>query len=290
MASPHMAGVLALMKSVNPSLTPDQVDTLLAAGRLTTDIGAAGRDDNFGHGLIDALKAVQAAGAGAGGGATPALLVASPTSVNLSPTTSSQTITVGNGGDQTLRVTAVQVPAPANAWLTVEGPAAANGLGNYTINVNRTGLAPGAYSGAVRFVSSANAVIVNVVMQVGRTGVGISGNLGRQYIILLDAETLESKFQVIAPTPTAGAYKFQFTGIPAGTYKLFTGNDADNNGKICELGETCGTYINLAKPADVVVSGNRSDLIFNAEHLTSFGVAAATDAATTRAPVIQRLR
>ena len=32
MASPHVAGVIALMKSVNPRLTPAQIDGLLAAG------------------------------------------------------------------------------------------------------------------------------------------------------------------------------------------------------------------------------------------------------------------
>src|SRR5690606_35268541 len=37
MASPHVAGVIALMKSVNDELTPDQIDTLLAQGDLTDD-------------------------------------------------------------------------------------------------------------------------------------------------------------------------------------------------------------------------------------------------------------
>ena len=42
MASPHVAGVIALMKSVDPSLTPTQFDTLLASGALAIDLGAPG--------------------------------------------------------------------------------------------------------------------------------------------------------------------------------------------------------------------------------------------------------
>ena len=42
MASPHVAGVLALMKSINPDLTPDDIDALLEQGRITYDLGATG--------------------------------------------------------------------------------------------------------------------------------------------------------------------------------------------------------------------------------------------------------
>ncbi|MET0335989.1 MAG: S8 family serine peptidase, partial [Rhizobacter sp.] len=92
MAAPHVAGVIALMKSVVPGLTPDTVDTLLAAGRLTVDIGTPGRDDLYGHGLIDALKAVQAAQNI--GGTAPALLVAAPGALNFAPGITTQALTV----------------------------------------------------------------------------------------------------------------------------------------------------------------------------------------------------
>jgi serine protease len=61
MAAPHVAGVVALMKAVNPALTPEGLYALLQNGALTNDIGDTGRDDNFGYGLIDAYKAVLAA-------------------------------------------------------------------------------------------------------------------------------------------------------------------------------------------------------------------------------------
>ena len=61
MATPHVAGVLALMKSINPDLSPDDVDNLLISGKMTDDLGVTGRDNETGHGLINAYKAVAAA-------------------------------------------------------------------------------------------------------------------------------------------------------------------------------------------------------------------------------------
>lgn len=67
MATPHVAGVAALMKAVAPSLTPPRFAELLTSGALTDDLGASGKDDLFGYGLINARKAVTAVGGGSGG-------------------------------------------------------------------------------------------------------------------------------------------------------------------------------------------------------------------------------
>ena len=68
MATPHVAGVIALMKAVAPNLTPQAIVSLLTSGALTDDLGAAGKDDQFGYGLINASKAVAAAGGGSSSG------------------------------------------------------------------------------------------------------------------------------------------------------------------------------------------------------------------------------
>lgn len=59
MASPHVAGVAALVRAVNPSLTNAQVRSILET--TAEDIGASGWDQYFGWGIVDALAAVQAA-------------------------------------------------------------------------------------------------------------------------------------------------------------------------------------------------------------------------------------
>jgi hypothetical protein len=58
-AAAHVAGIAALMLARSPQLGPDQVRQILLA--TARDLGPKGRDDAFGAGLADALKAVTAA-------------------------------------------------------------------------------------------------------------------------------------------------------------------------------------------------------------------------------------
>jgi subtilisin len=56
MAAPHVAGTIALILSVNPSLAPAQIQTILQAKAV--DLGSAGVDNYYGYGRIDAVAAV----------------------------------------------------------------------------------------------------------------------------------------------------------------------------------------------------------------------------------------
>ncbi|MHA7814613.1 MAG: S8 family serine peptidase [Phycisphaerales bacterium] len=58
-ASPIAAGVGAMIFSVNPDFNPDDVQHILYNS--VDDLGASGRDDFFGRGRVDTLKAVQMA-------------------------------------------------------------------------------------------------------------------------------------------------------------------------------------------------------------------------------------
>ena len=69
MASPFAAGTAALMIAADPSMTPDEVRSLLYA--TAEDRGAAGPDNDFGHGRIQVREAVRAAVARTGAQAPP---------------------------------------------------------------------------------------------------------------------------------------------------------------------------------------------------------------------------
>jgi subtilisin family serine protease len=55
-AAPHVSGLAALVWSVNPHLTPDEVEDIIKY--TAVDLGEPGRDDYFGYGRIDADAAV----------------------------------------------------------------------------------------------------------------------------------------------------------------------------------------------------------------------------------------
>lgn len=58
-ATPIVSGVLAMIWSANPFLTPDEVQQMLY--ETVDDIGPPGEDNTFGHGRVNLYKAVQAA-------------------------------------------------------------------------------------------------------------------------------------------------------------------------------------------------------------------------------------
>lgn len=64
MAGPHVAGVVALMRQANPDLTVNAVKRILM--NTARDLGAAGQDNTFGWGMVDAYAAVDSAMAGFG--------------------------------------------------------------------------------------------------------------------------------------------------------------------------------------------------------------------------------
>ncbi|GAA2895175.1 hypothetical protein Acy02nite_39600 [Actinoplanes cyaneus] len=56
MASPHVAGLAALLKAAQPSLTPDQIEQAMV--KSAVDLGTAGKDNDFGYGRVDAVAAL----------------------------------------------------------------------------------------------------------------------------------------------------------------------------------------------------------------------------------------
>ncbi len=166
MAAPHISGVAALMKSVFPGLTPQQFDAALAAGDLTDDLGAPGRDDQFGYGLINAQKAVNAAvtlASGAGAPVDPVLAV-SPASINFGAFDTTFDVDLRNAGGGNINVVSLSSSQP---WLqATQLNVDADGLGSYRLSVDRSLVAnDGTFTGVVTVTSSANPVDISVVMQ-----------------------------------------------------------------------------------------------------------------------------
>lgn len=81
MATPHVAGLIALLLSKNSSLTQSQVLNYLTS--TAQDLGSFGKDPHFGYGRINALRAMQAV---TNGSPPPSTSPTVPPSPSASPT------------------------------------------------------------------------------------------------------------------------------------------------------------------------------------------------------------
>lgn len=130
MASPHVTGVAALVWKANPSFA--NADVRNAMNSTATDLGAAGRDNWYGYGLVNAPRAV------GGGTATPALSV----SVTTDKTTYAigQTVvittTVTSGGSPVDGATVnLTVKTASGKTKTATGTTGAEGLYVYSYKI-----------------------------------------------------------------------------------------------------------------------------------------------------------
>ncbi len=272
MAAPHVAGVFALMKSIYPGLTFDVATTLLEKNSLTDDTGDPGRDDYQGYGLVNAQKCLAAATDLAQGVQTPdpPRLVASPGAINFGSSAQSQTLTIVNGGTGDLWM---DPPVSSLFWLTIakDQTDAAN-LGTYVVTANRSALTENtSYSGTITLTSTANTLDIPVTIY-QPSPASASGDLGTHYIQMENTET--DQITQVQANAENGEYSFSFTDLPVGTYRLYAGNDPDNDGYILGSWEAAGGYKTVELPTLINVNDDVSDLEFYTGY--NFAISATT--------------
>ncbi|MGB1158476.1 MAG: S8 family serine peptidase [Porticoccaceae bacterium] len=245
MASPHIAGVASLMKSVYSDMTPDDFDAILVSGKITDDLGDSGRDDYFGHGLINAKKAVDyAKQINDGEEQIPVIPVLglNYSSIDFASFHTEIVITASNIGtkNSTLTISGVET---ADSFVTVTAPSSGSedGLGDYTIRIDRADLSPGVYSSTVKFQSNGGEKTLPVIFRVLEVDQRFDGNAGNIYLHLANTEKDEVT-KINVPEPINGKYSFNFPYVGPGNYTLKAGNDLDNNGVLCQGAEGCGQY------------------------------------------------
>ncbi|MGL6160338.1 S8 family serine peptidase [Microbulbifer sp.] len=280
MASPHASGVFALMKAVNPQLTPDDIDALLASGQLTTDLGDTGRDPVYGYGLLDAYKAVQAAGQ------EPAepVITADPETLNFSATLTELEVEIRNIGADSASLSGD--PLPGATWISnVEAVSVDDkGFGTYRVSVDRSDMTDGIYNSEVVFPMNGTEnyhLPVNLQVQMGGTA---SGNYaGYLYILLLKATDEDgdgvSDYETVrqlAKSTDNGEYTFEFTGVEPGNYAIAAGSDLNANGFICDPGEACGYYPAGSQEDSVTVDRDLENLSLIASYYSDADASASS--------------
>lgn len=251
MAAPHVAGIAALMKSAYPAMTPAQFDQLLQSGTITQDLGNAGRDNVFGHGLIDARRAVVAALqlAGQTPADAPPVPASTPSTLELRASQTTADFAISNNGGGTLTVSAVGSDVP---WVAVQTVISNS---QFRVSVNRNGIADGVYPVTISIQTNAGTLSIPLRVEVfsGRA----LQDIGTLYVLAIDAATLETVGQAEV-RPDSGSYAFSLPNLPAGDYLIGAGSDLNNDGFVCDPGESCGAFPSLDGFAPVTVSAGQT--------------------------------
>ena len=262
MAAPHVAGTLALMRYVHPAITPEQVDALVDAGRISDDLGPTGRDDATGHGAVNASKAVDAALELRDGTPPPAPegeVRASPSSIHFGSTRTSMdlSLALSAADDETVQAVTSDLAAVSVTPLDV---ASGTGLGTYRVAVNRAAL-PAGTSYAILTVQTSERSF-GVPVSVVKSATGSAGDFGRLYVLVLDPTSGDVIGQS-AIDAEDGRYDWRLAGVTASAVQVVAGTDLDNDGIICQRGEACGAYPVLAQRLEQIrLDGDRSGLDF----------------------------
>jgi serine protease len=296
MASPHVAGVVALMRWVNPNITVTQIDNLIRSGTISDDLGAAGKDDQFGAGLINAKLAVDAAIASLGGGGTPSApplagqIEPSPASVSFGATRTQAEIVLRRIGATSDRVVSVNSSLGSVSVTPKPGAVDANGLGTYLITLDRNALVSGAASFAQLNVTTTTRTIVIPISADRRAANAPIGSYGPLYIFAFDAD--DPNFRLVGGTvissPVSGLYAYEFqvgsaaAAAPA-RIVVFAGGDTDNDDRICNRGEACGAFPSLGNGTQIIQA--RAAVVDGIDFsVTPFGGINSNSAAANRTP------
>lgn len=262
MAAPHVAGVAALMKAVNPVMTPADFEAYIQAGDISADLGTPGRDDLYGFGLIDAFKAVAAAG----GLPSAPVISALPAALHIDAFTDSAQVALSPVGSGSIVLDSPTVDE-SGTWLSVQRAADQEadpgGFGQYTVSIDRTGLSGGVHRSFVRFTAAAAANTLDVPVTIDVLP-DTTASAAMQYLVLMNAETNQRVAQRTI-RPNGGVYTFTFYNIPEGNYYLACGSDLDNDGYITDEGEAVGYYPDMTE-ASFTLQSNLNGVRF----ITSF--------------------
>jgi serine protease len=254
MAAPHVAGIAGLMKSVNADMGPADFHTAYRSGEITVDLAQNGpttRDDKFGYGRIDALKAVQWAVAANGGQQPSAFMTSSASSLDFGSDQQTIDLIIGKSGSGNLAVTGVGWSEP---WMTVAGVGLdASGFGTYRISIDRSGLTEGQYSGEFGIqADDGSTLITSILMRVGQN---VSGEAGYVYTLLLDQWTGQNVKMDQGPQ-VGSQFNIDLKDMPPGTYFVMVSTDLDNDNIVCDEGELCEFYPNNSEVEGVVISNS----------------------------------
>lgn len=281
MAAPFVAGVAALMKSVNPALSlADMRKLLFENAESSTLSGCKGTwGQNYcGRGALDlptllAKSKETSSAAGAKIDLAKDWLIGTPES-------STVTLRIPNNGSGTLALVAGEpyFPTGQPIWISEAIATAANNeiVVKCTLDLTRLGNEPA----AVTMNIATNASEISVAGQnggaVSQSGI-LKITLGYEPNDLIHVVLVDPTNQLPVAwinTSASKTWKYAFDPPAPGEYLIFAGSDKDQNGSICSVGDACGAYPSLSSPQTVSLSASEliQELDFDVQESTQEGL------------------
>jgi hypothetical protein len=265
MASPHVAGAIALLYAIDSDMSPSTVNTYLQAGYLTDDTGASGYDTSFGYGRLNLAKAVQNTLSNLGD-STTTFFSTNVSYLNFGDSTTQLSMTLSKSGNASLSVSSLS--ADDGSGLSYNSSVDSNGAGTYTLYINRSEIPNGAFQNRLYFnLSNSSKISLGLYYQVG--GARSRANLGKVYVGLYNSsDTLIASGNL----DLDGSLSFLANDIVNGEYRFTVSTNNDDDGYICDTGELCGRYPNTEDSKTFTVNGaDTSGALINLEPIFRYG-------------------
>lgn len=252
MAAPHVTGVLALMKAVNPNLTRQQIKAGIESCLITKNKSRCSFSEKLGYGEIDAFRALEFA-------QNPEILLSSngrillaePQRVSLK---ASETVTIKltNLGQESISEIQASFKQPDTSWFSINNlPTQLNrqSSSSFQIHLNAQDLPASLYE---------NTLVINFVLNDTEREIEIPIRLdlrplpqnqpNRLYLKLCAQQSATT--ENCLKQQTSGNGKYTFDHLAAGKYKIYASTDINADGVLCEVGEACviTAPFNLSKP------------------------------------------
>ncbi len=235
MATGLASGVAGLVLGVQPNLSPAELRNLL---RDTARPGPAGQEAFYGAGFLDANAAINAA--------APMISV-SATSLDFGQNGSNLAFQAINLGGGSLVVESITIDGEMGgdaSWLDYE-LADDSSVKTIVLRADRTGLSDGVYEATVT-VASNGGEPQEVQVLLTESSAPLP-DVGQVTIELRDAN---GNLVRTDTTTVDDDYSYQLSQFQRSSFGLMCGVDLDDDGSICEPGERCGTYPNVAEAED----------------------------------------
>ncbi len=234
MACPHVAGVMALLRTADRSLTPVQVTGILETTAI--DLGPPGFDDQYGYGAVDAYAALRVVASIPPAGSA---LAATPPSLEFGRLANALDVIVRDVDEGRVLIRNVIASPTGAPWLSVDTdddqtPAVVH------VHVDHEQLGTGIFESSVEVLTTAGAMTIPV--RVIRTN---PPRLERVRVSAIDALGI-----VRAQTQTSedDDWEYVLPNVPLGQYRIVAGADLDLDLAIDRVDEFEGEWPLLERP------------------------------------------